>query len=560
MKYDGRWKRLTGHKLADDDFVDYSDELAYAVEEIHPSENETTLLVLRTTELLVEQYPDVPQLRNYLSIHHKKLGNDAEVVRVNERAMRDFPDYFFARSGLAEHYLAQKQPAMVPRYLDFAKPLEHYVPREIIHLSEFRAFYALGVRYYSALGKIDRAKDMLRPLVLVQPDHAATKAVARELETARLTERFANLGKSIEAEKPGSYHYEPRTEAPKLHHDELEFLREPLEGIPLDEIGPQLDQLPRETVVADLHTLLDDFGHRLSHYRAVEEEEDLPGWELFAPDLLLRLFQRYADATDWNRVLSFFRQSEEVLSFWFADFGTFEMIRELESEWLQHLPTEALFDAILNPTHDAGVAEGLEPVVVDRIAEQPDLRARFAERTEAAFQQILTDGTSTPRYGSGQTNALLSVARDLGLTELLPTVAQLFDAELLFKNYMGNLDAVQIEFERGAKSWAEFQQQESKKVRYSEFVKSIEQKLSKSLLPKATATPDDPVDAYLDKLNVFRQMLGLPDPPTASRPVPSPPVWRGPAVTFQRSDKKVGRNDPCPCGSGRKYKKCCLRK
>jgi len=23
--------------------------------------------------------------------------------------------------------------------------------------------------------------------------------------------------------------------------------------------------------------------------------------------------------------------------------------------------------------------------------------------------------------------------------------------------------------------------------------------------------------------------------------------------------KKVGRNDPCPCGSGRKYKKCCGR-
>jgi preprotein translocase subunit SecA len=24
-------------------------------------------------------------------------------------------------------------------------------------------------------------------------------------------------------------------------------------------------------------------------------------------------------------------------------------------------------------------------------------------------------------------------------------------------------------------------------------------------------------------------------------------------------DKKVGRNDPCPCGSGKKYKKCCGR-
>lgn len=25
------------------------------------------------------------------------------------------------------------------------------------------------------------------------------------------------------------------------------------------------------------------------------------------------------------------------------------------------------------------------------------------------------------------------------------------------------------------------------------------------------------------------------------------------------ADKKVGRNDPCPCGSGKKYKKCCGR-
>jgi uncharacterized protein len=26
--------------------------------------------------------------------------------------------------------------------------------------------------------------------------------------------------------------------------------------------------------------------------------------------------------------------------------------------------------------------------------------------------------------------------------------------------------------------------------------------------------------------------------------------------TVRRSDPKVGRNDPCPCGSGRKYKHC----
>ncbi len=30
-------------------------------------------------------------------------------------------------------------------------------------------------------------------------------------------------------------------------------------------------------------------------------------------------------------------------------------------------------------------------------------------------------------------------------------------------------------------------------------------------------------------------------------------------VPVQRKNKKIGRNDPCPCGSGKKYKKCCGR-
>ncbi len=34
-----------------------------------------------------------------------------------------------------------------------------------------------------------------------------------------------------------------------------------------------------------------------------------------------------------------------------------------------------------------------------------------------------------------------------------------------------------------------------------------------------------------------------------------------PAQALQlQSKKKVGRNDACPCGSGRKYKHCCLRR
>lgn len=32
-----------------------------------------------------------------------------------------------------------------------------------------------------------------------------------------------------------------------------------------------------------------------------------------------------------------------------------------------------------------------------------------------------------------------------------------------------------------------------------------------------------------------------------------------PPVEPIRVDEKPGRNDPCPCGSGKKYKQCCAR-
>jgi uncharacterized protein len=32
----------------------------------------------------------------------------------------------------------------------------------------------------------------------------------------------------------------------------------------------------------------------------------------------------------------------------------------------------------------------------------------------------------------------------------------------------------------------------------------------------------------------------------------------GPREPYVRATPKVGRNDPCPCGSGKKYKKCCM--
>jgi hypothetical protein len=52
-------------------------------------------------------------------------------------------------------------------------------------------------------------------------------------------------------------------------------------------------------------------------------------------------------------------------------------------------------------------------------------------------------------------------------------------------------------------------------------------------------------------------------PPPALPPKPAPAKVSGEfleqkPVPFLRTKRQVGRNDPCPCGSGKKFKKCCM--
>jgi len=68
--------------------------------------------------------------------------------------------------------------------------------------------------------------------------------------------------------------------------------------------------------------------------------------------------------------------------------------------------------------------------------------------------------------------------------------------------------------------------------------------------PKSPVIPHIPPDST--------SPAARPQPPqTPQPPSPSPEPA---AVPFLRPNPKIGRNDPCPCGSGHKYKKCCLLK
>jgi hypothetical protein len=71
-----------------------------------------------------------------------------------------------------------------------------------------------------------------------------------------------------------------------------------------------------------------------------------------------------------------------------------------------------------------------------------------------------------------------------------------------------------------------------------------------------TSDPDilDDIEARLSSWYYFR-----PKEEQAKPRLPSSLPWQV-STTVHNPYRNVGRNDPCPCGSGKKFKKCCLEK
>jgi hypothetical protein len=84
--------------------------------------------------------------------------------------------------------------------------------------------------------------------------------------------------------------------------------------------------------------------------------------------------------------------------------------------------------------------------------------------------------------------------------------------------------------------------------------------MAKSFMMQAIADGVEPgneeqLQAFTRRYNA-RLPANLPPPGQDAKSPPSEPSWT-PPQPYTREEPKIGRNDPCPCGSGKKYKKCC---
>jgi tetratricopeptide (TPR) repeat protein len=142
---------------------------------------------LAEVRVLIEQYPDIAQLYNYLYAACHNMGEHAEAARVREETVQRFPDYLFGRIAWAEDCLSRGETARIAEIFEHKLDLRLLYPDRVrFHLSEVLGFQSILARYFHAQGKQELAQKSYDLMCEIDPKHPSTRLVRSTLHPSRL--------------------------------------------------------------------------------------------------------------------------------------------------------------------------------------------------------------------------------------------------------------------------------------------------------------------------------------------------------------------------------------
>jgi hypothetical protein len=154
------------------------------------------------------------------------------------------------------------------------------------------------------------------------------------------------------------------------------------------------------------------------------------------------------------------------------------------------------------------------------------------------FIDYLREFSRTLEHESPMWNHWAGAADEIYPEELMPELRAAFDAKLIDPLWMTMKD---IEYSLGKGRDRILDELRQRHTYVRDAVAAVE-------WWACFREPEERDDFAYAKENGF-PYLAVADPDEIPYTVPLP---------FFRDSPKVGRNDPCPCGSGKKYKKCCM--
>jgi len=469
-------------------------------------------IIDKLTQLVI-QYPGVPMLKNYLSVAHNVKGNYNKAIEVNKWLVTEHPDYLFAKINQAHACIFESKFEKVPEILGEKLEIKQLYPeRDLFHLNEITGFLKVVIRYYAATENFELAENRMQMLREIAPNHPDTEHAESflfPLQVKKALERWQKKTlKRISAKQGKTKKVTNKKDAPQFNHPEINNLYHYGLEIPHDILEIIL-ALPRLSLLEDLEMVIQDATERFDYFTELEYDEKTHSFLLHA----LFLLKELKAVESLPLALSVLASDSEFLGFWLGNHKT-ETIWQCFYELTighPHLLKPFLLATGIDTYSKAVVSEALSQMALHH----PQMREEIA----ALYSEILVHFSETSLDDNLIDSEFLGLMIDdiinCQMVELLPIIKTLYEKEYVALDVNGDFNEVIKEFRLAASN-------NYKREVYTIF----------ELYDHVLST----WFSYNEEKNDGSGAV---------------------SISEQAISEKVGRNDPCPCGSGKKYKKCC---
>jgi len=449
---------------------------------------------------------------------------------VNRKIRELFPEYVQAFLNEVNIAINKQQPIEASVILGSHPDMLTLFPtRKAFHYSEVIAFYQTLFNYWVMLRIVDQATICLELVERIR------KHFELNFDTKGMNSRLSLLNLEISMERRTSEMsirrtpkmiakriVEPTTEAPVFTHSIINQLY--CNSLEIDrQIINDILELPRETLLADLHKVVYDSMARYETFTSMY-------WDIQTHEFLMHallLLTELKDESSVEVILDVLRQDSDYFETWFGDFltdGFWELLYAMANDKL-----EMLFNFVIEPNHYTYAKSCISQMTEQIVLHQPERKLEVVGWYKRVFQYWIAEKDNDDIIDTELIAFFISDSVNIQLTELVLEIKTLFDLDLVAQGISGSLDDC-LEDINGI----------STIDRKEKIFSSITERYNDYISTWLNYGEEEERDYYEDKdtrKEIYEDLKNR--------------------VPLPGEKPKVGRNDHCPCGSGKKFKKCC---
>ncbi len=483
---------------------------------------------IRKFTKIIEEYPKVPAVKNFLSVLYSKMGKIKKSQEINHWIVSEHPDYLFGKLNLASEYFARSEYDNIPKVLgEFMDLKKLYPDRDTFHISEVSGFLKMAVLYFSATEKLEQAETQHDILWEIAPDSVDFEIANEYFYAAKMEADFTKTDNTkehtIDVEVKKTVLTDIET-PPEFVHKEINLLYE--NNFFLDKkIIAEILELPRHSLIEDLNKVLNDSIVRFNYFKKNADN----GWgdekyNTFVIHTLIILAEIEATESLEN-VLEVLRQDIDYLDFYIGVFINEFMWLIIYKIAASNLDTckQFMFEPGIYTYSKCAVSEMASQIAQHHEERKEEIVEWFRDVVRFFAKSNLNENV----IDSNLLGLLVADVLDMKDTELMPEIEELYEKEFVSLDVCGDIDEVKKIFSDN---------NDEAIIRNIISIYDIYEGIKGGILKVKNNYYDGQENLFDVRSNYHR-----------------------PAQVIN-TEKKTGRNDPCPCGSGKKYKKCCLNK